>query len=98
LIKNDKAHLITDSSDLFRLMNWEADTQKSKVTLLALFSNLSDLEKKIVSCFKEKAELSYDYLIQKTSLSFSDFSANLLNLEFSGILKSLPGKNYKITV
>lgn len=98
LIKNDKAHLITDSSDLFRLMNWETDTQKSKVTLLDLFSNLSDLEKKIVSCFKEKAELSYDYLIQKTSLTFSELSANLLNLEFSGILKAMPGKNYKINV
>lgn len=96
LIQSNKAHLITSSSDLFKWMNWDHAKQKSSGKMLDLFSNLTDLEKKIMHCFKEKAELSYDFLIHHTRLSFSELSSTLLNLEFNGILKSLPGKSYKI--
>lgn len=96
LIKNNKAHLITSSSDLFKLMEWESLNNKNKTIKRDLFSGLNEIETKIMSCFKEKIEISYDYIIQQTKITFSELSSNLLNLEFNGVLKCFPGKNYRV--
>ena len=46
--------------------------------------------------FENKKELTFDHLIYTSKLSFSKLSATLLNLEFSGLIKSFPGKCYQI--
>jgi DNA processing protein len=95
LIQKDKAHLITGSKDFFKLMNWE-DSAAKKTIQFDLFSDLSNDEKLILSKFKSKSENSFDEILNLTNLPFSKLSSSLLNLEFSGILKSFPGKIYKI--
>ncbi len=95
LIQKDKAHLITGSKDFFKLMNWE-DSSAKKSIQFDLFSDLSDDEKLIISKFKIKSENSFDEIMYLANLPFSKLSSSLLNLEFSGILKSYPGKIYKL--
>ena len=95
LIQKDKAHLITGSKDFFKLMNWEDSTKKETIQF-DLFTDLSGDEKLILSKFKTKSENSFDEIMYLTNLPFSKLSSSLLNLEFSGILKSYPGKIYKL--
>ena len=95
LIQENKAHLITSAKEFMKLMEWEND---SKVKQLDLFEKLNEKEKVIVYCLKEKMEDTFDSLIQKTKLSFSELSGILLNLEFSGLVKSLPGKFYRLMI
>lgn len=96
LIQKNKAHLITSSKDLYRTMNWE-QTPTTKSIQPDLFSQLNPQEKSIVTCFKSCLELSFDYLIQATNLSFLELSSSLLNLEFNGLIKTIPGKRYQLT-
>ena len=92
LIQQNKAHLITGPEEFLKFMEWESGQAPKQ---LDLFEKLTEKEKVIVSCFREKIELSFDYLVQQTKLSFSDLSVNLLNLEFSGLVKAFPGKFYR---
>lgn len=94
LIQKNKAHLLTSSRDFFAMMNWEEE-QKKQVQA-DLFSGLNLEEKTIVKCFKDKLELSFEYLISKTQLSFAQLSSSLLNLEFQGLIKAFPGKRYQL--
>ncbi len=95
LIQENKAHLITSAKEFMKLMEWENEV---KAKQLDLFAQLNDKEKVIVSCFREKMELTFDSLIQKTKLSFSELSGLLLNLEFSGLVKAFPGKFYRLMI
>lgn len=95
LIQQNKAHLLTSPADFLRFMEWGGGAAPKQ---LDLFEKLNDKEKTIVSCFKEKMELSFDHLVQQTRFSFPDLSAHLLNLEFSGLVKAFPGKFYRLAV
>jgi DNA processing protein len=94
LIQENKAHLITSAQQFLNNMSWNQENQAKQ---LDLFTSLSADEKTIVSCFKEKLELSFDNLICLTKFSFSELSSLLLNLEFSGLIKPFPGKFYRLS-
>ncbi|MES2588306.1 MAG: DNA-processing protein DprA [Bacteroidota bacterium] len=96
LIQKDKAHLITGSKDFFKLMEWE-ETKVSKKKQMELFNDFDENETKIVQFLLKKPEITFDELLFSTKLSFSNLSSSLLNLEFSGSIKSLPGKRYKLS-
>lgn len=93
LIKQHKAALIESAADIGYIMNWEVGDQKS-FTQASLFYDLNTEEQIIVDLLKEHKELSADQLHYRTQLPHSKLSAILLNLEFNGILRSLPGKKY----
>lgn len=95
LIQKNKAHLISKPEDFLTFMNWNEE-KVNKKQQLDLFANLNEEEKQLVQCFENKKELTFDHLIYTSKLSFSKLSATLLNLEFSGLIKSFPGKCYQI--
>ena len=75
-------------------MLWE---EKSKTSTFQhkLFEELSPEEDMIIKILQEKGEVSVDYIVLQSQLSNSKIAAILLNLEFKGMVKSLPGKMYK---
>ncbi len=95
LIQQNKAHLITGPEEFLKFMEWGSGQAPKQ---LDLFEKLSEKEKTIILCFKEKIDLSFDYLIQRTRFSFSELSAHLLNLEFYGLIRACPGKCYRALV
>lgn len=98
LIKNNKASLMESSDDLIHFMNWEKSEQKSPTNIqTTLFLDLSDEEQNIVSRLRQSAEgLQLNELAIKLELPVSKISAMLLEMEFKGVLKCLPGSVYKI--
>lgn len=94
LIQKNKAHLITSSKDFFQMMAW-SDAEKNTAKQGNLFEGLNEGEKNVIRHFMEKTELSFDQLIQRSKLSFTDLSSILLSLEFVGMIKSAPGKVYQ---
>ncbi|MBX2962799.1 MAG: DNA-processing protein DprA [Cyclobacteriaceae bacterium] len=98
LIKANKAHLITAVKDLEYIMNWQSAkpvTDKKKVTSLSL-DGYSDEEKLVLSFLLDKSPMAIDELSWKTNLPISQLASVLLSLEFSGLIKSLPGKLYAL--
>lgn len=93
LIKQNKAALIQSAADLVYILGWEQSKTK-KVIQKQLFMDLSKEEELLVNVLKGKTSVTIDDLCFVCKLPMSKVSALLLTLEFSGIVKSFPGKSY----
>jgi DNA processing protein len=97
LIRNNKAMLLTDAEQIIEIMGWEERNRKAEVrSQKELFIELSKEEKIIVDILKEKDLIHVDELNFKSGLSSSSMAAAILNLELQGVVKTLPGKLYKL--
>ncbi|MBN2613510.1 MAG: DNA-processing protein DprA [Bacteroidales bacterium] len=96
LIKTNKAALIEDYKDLEYLMGWQA-RKANEATQKFLFTELNDEEKMVMELFEKNAELSIDQIALQCNVPVSKISYLLINLEFNGLIKCLPGKVYKKT-
>lgn len=97
LIKTNRAHLLASVKDLEYIMNWDIEktVSKKKITPFSL-DNYSPDEKIILSLLLEKSPAMIDELSWKSNLPISQLASVLLGLEFNGIVKSLPGKQYAL--
>lgn len=98
LIKTNKAHLLTSLEDIEYIMNWESHaTTTNQEDKYYDYSMLSTEEKIIVETLKIESEgMILDELSWKSQIPLNKLASILLNLEFSGIVKTLPGRKYKI--
>ncbi len=91
LIKTHKASLIESADDLIYMMGWEQKQISKKNKQAALLLNLTPLESMIVEKLTTVERIHIDELHQAFEIPSSELALVLLNLEFSGIIKSLPG-------
>ncbi len=101
LIKSNKANLLTGVKDLEYIMNWDTDvvSKANGKTLPLVFemASLDPLEKCVVDQLNVKAgPLSIDDLTIACGLSPGPLASVLLNLEFRGVVSTLPGKRYRL--
>ncbi len=94
LIKTNKAALIHSAKDIEYMMQWEDKGKKLSIQK-KLFEELSPEEELILKILQDKGEVSVDFIVMQSQFSNSRIAAILLNLEFKGLVKSLPGKIYK---
>jgi len=97
LIKKNKAALIESAKDIEYIMGWE-EKRDSKIPVRqsSLFIELDEEEKNLVALLSTKGRLDIDSICNNSSLPVSRVSSTLLNLEFKGVLKSLPGKIFEL--
>jgi len=93
LIKSHKAALLEGAKDLAYVMQWGAKSKKQDIQK-SLFVELNNRQQKIVDLLKKTEQLSIDQLNATLSLTNSEMANELLDLEFKGLIKSLPGKRY----
>src|SRR6056297_532744 len=98
LIKTNKAALLEKVEDIEYLLGWEPENKMNQKDIQRhLFVELNDEEKIIVDILKSNTkELPIDMICLKAQMPTSKVSPILLELEFKGILKTLPGKTYKL--
>jgi len=96
LIRQNKAALIQSAADVIYLLGWEKTTGVNAPVQKQLFVDLKPNEELIVTILKEKQQLPVDDLCLFCKLPMSIVSSALLTLEFAGIVKSLPGKVYRL--
>ncbi len=96
LIKSNKAAMLTSIEDLEYLLGWEPGKKKNDAVQKDLFLNFSNDEKLIAEILKENEEITIDLICLKSNMPTSKVSPILLNLEFMGLVKTLPGKTYKL--
>lgn len=94
LIRTNIAAMITGADDLLDLMNWKDG--KKKPLQKQLFLNLSPDEQKIMDILATKDAVHADELLHKTDMAISMLAATLLQLEMQGLIKTLPGKFYRL--
>lgn len=96
MIKSHRAALIESLEDLEYMMNWENDSSNTKVAQPKLFNDFTEDEQKILATLQENNECPIDIICINTKLPMSIVSPTLLNLEFSGIVRGLPGKVFRL--
>ena len=97
LIKINKAHLLNSIADIVYLMNWELNkSQKPKTIQKQLFIELPEDEKLIYNFLSQENSVTMDELSAKSKLATSVIAVSLLQLEFKGLVKVLPGSSYQL--
>jgi DNA processing protein len=94
LVKNNKAAILSSAADLSWYLNWDKPESPKAIQTQILF-DLSQNEELLINAIKGKAD-TLDSISIETDMPVSKASALLLNLEFRGIIKTLPGKRYQI--
>jgi DNA processing protein len=95
LIKRNKASLIESAADIIYIMGWEAK-QATIPVQKKLFIELSEPEHRLLDLLKERPTVHIDDLSLLAGIPVSRASALLLNLEFNGLIRSMPGKVYRL--
>ncbi len=93
LIKHQQAHLIESGEDLIELMSWNRRTKQQNLQT-DLFVEMTESEKKIYGLILEDEAKDIDTLAFQSKTTPGELAAILLNLEFKGAIKSLPGKKF----
>lgn len=96
-IKTNRAALIQSVDDLKYIMGWEEKKDKKKQNVQKqLFIDLSQEEKSVVEFLEKEGTVSVDLISVNVNLPASKVAGVLLNLEFLGIIRCLPGKIYQL--
>ena len=97
LIKTNRAALIESGKDLMYFMSWESTQEKTTQPVQTmLFADMSDEEIDILSALRNSANgVQVNELAVTLGKPFRKISSLLLNMEFSGLVKCLPGGVYK---
>lgn len=96
LIKTNRAALVQSANDIRYIMGWDDQVPVPGATQTRLFVQLDSDQEAIVGVFNENGDCSLDKLCLTTGLQTSKVAAALLALEFEGMVKSLPGKIYRL--
>lgn len=95
LIKQNKAHLIQSAKDIEYIMGWKAEeTVTSNQT--KLFVELTNEEKLIYDILNRQDKVAIDDISLLAKLPMSKTGSILLEMEFKNLVKSLPGKMFKV--
>lgn len=95
LIKTNKAVLIESIKDIEYLLGWEQISQKKQQR--QLFVELNDEEKVIGKILINEKIASIDFICENSGFHQGKTATVLLNLEFKGIVRTMPGKRYELT-
>lgn len=95
LIQQNKAALITNAQDVITMMEWMPKKKKAPVQA-ALFSELMPDEQTLVDIIKAQGSAHIDDLCVRSKWAQGKVAGLLLNMEFNGVVRSLPGKVYQL--
>jgi DNA processing protein len=93
LIRKNAAALITSANDLIEYMGWEANAQPRQQVIMI---DLDEDEKQVVELLSGNEIITTDFASRKLNWSVQKINSLMLNLEFKGVLKSLPGNRFKL--
>lgn len=95
LIKLNKASILTQPYDLLELMKWDSGESGQKQHKL-IIPDLSPLESSIVRFISSKTKAGIDDIAFALQIDSGNLSLTLLDLEFKGVIRQLPGKFFEL--
>jgi DNA processing protein len=95
-IKNNRAALIESAEDIRNMMGWDSNKNSGQGKQTSLFVTFTEQEKEILKLIQIHRDPGIDLLTQESGLSGSNLAKALLELEFKGAIRCLPGKRYQL--
>lgn len=92
LIRNDVAHLLDNVEEFVKLMGWQQE-ESAAAAQTALFVDLRPEQEQLMTLLSTEPK-TVDLITIESQLPMSKVSPMLLELEFMGLVRTLPGKQY----
>lgn len=96
LIKTNRAALVENAEDIFKLMSWKPLEKAVAPVQLSVFPTLTETELSLARCLQQSGPVTIDSLADIAGKPMREISLLLLNLELEGVVKALPGKRYRL--
>ena len=100
LIKRQQAQLITSAEDLIDSMGWTTkDTPRQAVQtrMFDLMEDVTPAQRTILEKLQEAEDgMHINHIVMETALPYSDVASDLMMLEMSSLVRSLPGGFYRL--
>lgn len=96
LIKRNIASLVESAEDIEKELNWTNKNTEKAVQPSLFAQPANDEEKSIYSALLVENELTASVLSSRCKMPVSKINTLLLGMEFSGLVKSLPGNRYRL--
>lgn len=93
LIASQRAMIYTGIEDLIYQMNWDIVNDEPAKELPKLEGGEADIYNLLV---ENRSPLEIDSIAIQSQLPINQVASHLLNLEFKGLIKSMPGKKYGV--
>lgn len=98
LIQANKATMLCEPKDLLDFMNWGKKTEvNAGKKQLQLFEALPENDRALLQFIRQKLKISIDDMAFELQIDPGTLALKLLELEFSGYLRALPGKMYELS-
>ena len=94
LIRRNRAALITSADDLVEAMCWNAP--QKQIVQRSLFPELTNEEQIVTNYLTQKGEGQINRMTVDLNQPLSQLLSILVELEFKGVVKALPGGIYKL--
>jgi len=94
LIKTNMAAILTSAEDLVNYMQWD-QTATVVQSQLAFPEHTDSNAALILSAVREQIDQTFDELLAHTGMSWGLLNSTLLQLEFEGFIRVLPGNRYR---
>ncbi len=95
LIRSNRAALVESANDIRYMMGWDSPKRVNAIQK-KLFIELKPEEELLIHIIQQEKNPTIDLIALKAQMPMSQVSAVLLNLEFEGLVRCLPGKVFKI--
>jgi DNA processing protein len=92
LVQRNQAHILNDIDEFLTMMSWD-DEESTNERQIPLFIELDGKEKLIYELLGREPK-TMDSISLEANMPTSQVSATLLKLEFQGLVRTLPGKQY----
>ena len=102
LIRENKAQIYTKPKDIIEALNWDQspttvnETGIQPITMPLLPVDMTEDESQVMALLRQVKDLHIDELSWKCQIPMGRLASLLLNLEFRGFVRSLPGKKYAV--
>jgi len=97
LIKSNRAALIQSAQDIRYIMSWDDDQKvQKKIIQQSLFHDLNEEEKTLIDFLSASGPSHIDSIMIQSGMPQSKLASLLLNLEFAGCIRCLPGKLFEV--
>ena len=96
LIRSNSASLITSAHDLISAMRWDTLDTNSNTKQLSIFQEIEPEEQRIIDYLQHNNETHINILCNALSMPMSQLMSSLIELEFKGLVQSLPGAKYQL--
>jgi DNA processing protein len=96
LIQKNVAQICTSGLELAKTMGWTDAREKPKKQKVRP-ENLAEEDHTVLDLMQKEGDLLMDEIAWKTQIPIYQLASQLLNLEFQGLVKSLPGKRFGLS-